>query len=123
MADDVTTTPGDGRRGEPHGAGLSGSDWPARAADVVEEVVTFAHDRVIRPLVIAARALVFGILVAAMALVLAVLLAIAVVRLVDSYAFGHRVWAAEALVGGVITVVGLLAWSLRRPRDAGGSDR
>lgn len=123
MADDMTTTPGSGPRGDRGGAGLSGSDWPARAADAVEEVVTFAHDRVIRPLVIAARALVFGILVAAMALVLAVLLAIAVVRLVDSYAFGHRVWAAEALVGGLITIVGLLAWTLRRPRDAGEGNR
>jgi hypothetical protein len=53
-----------------------------------------------------------------MALVLGVLIAITVVRVLDNYAFGHRVWASEALVGGLITVVGLVAWSLRRPRGA-----
>ena len=122
MADDVTTPGGAGSAAATTAAPGAGSDWPARAADFVEEFVTATHDRVIRPLVLAARALVFGILVAAMALVLSVLLAIAVVRLLDTYAFGHRVWASETLVGGVITLVGLLAWSLRRSRQAGKAD-
>jgi len=85
---------------------------------MVEDVVAAVHDRVVRPLLLAGRAAVFGIVIAAMTLVLGVLLAIAVVRLLDNYAFGHRVWASDALVGGVITVIGLAAWSLRRPRGA-----
>ncbi|HLX89590.1 MAG TPA: hypothetical protein VKR22_14190 [Acidimicrobiales bacterium] len=97
---------------------IAGGDWPARAADMVEDVVAAVHDRVVRPLLLAGRAAVFGIVIAAMTLVLGVLLAIAVVRLLDNYAFGHRVWASDALVGGVITVIGLAAWSLRRPRGA-----
>ena len=90
---------------------------------MVDEVVSQVHDRVIRPLLLAARAAVFGIVAGAMALVLGVLLAIAVVRLLDTYAFGHRVWASEALVGGVITAIGLLAWSQRRPKGAGKAER
>lgn len=95
---------------------LASTDWPARLADTVEDVVGTVHDRVVRPLLLAARAVVFGILVGAMALVLAVLFSIAVVRLLDDYAFGKRVWASDLVVGGLLTVAGLLAWSRRRAR-------
>src|SRR5579875_1022021 len=80
-----------------------GGDWPAKAADLVEAVVEGVHDKVVRPLMLVARGLVFGIVVGAMALVLSVLVAVAVVRVLDVYAFGHRVWASEALVGGIFT--------------------
>lgn len=94
----------------------SGSDWEARVADTIESTVAAVHDRVIRPLVLAARGIVFGIIVGSMALVLCVLLTVALVRLIDAYAFGHRAWAAEALVGAVMAALGIVAWSLRRPR-------
>lgn len=112
MSDDPRTTA--------EGRGFStadlGGDWPAKAADLVESVVDGVHDKVVRPLMLVARGLVFGILIGAMVLVLSALVAVAVVRVLDVYAFGHRVWASEALVGGIFTVVGLLAWSLRRSR-------
>jgi hypothetical protein len=93
---------------------LAGAEWPARLADLVEAVVTALHDKVVRPLVLVARAVVFGVLVGAMALVIAVLSSIAVVRLLDAYAFGRRVWASDLVVGGLFTLVGLVAWSRRR---------
>ncbi|MHB8594708.1 MAG: hypothetical protein ACYDB3_10340, partial [Acidimicrobiales bacterium] len=74
---------------------------------------------VVRPLVLVARGVVFGILVGTMALVLGVLCAIAVVRVLDTYAFGHRVWASEAVVGGALCIIGLVAWARRRDRRAG----
>ena len=121
---DSTKAPGKaGDTARPAAGGLAGGAWPAKAADFVEDAVEAVHDRVIRPLLIAARAVVFGILVATMALVLGVLLAIAVVRVLDTYAFGHRVWASEALVGGVMTLIGLAAWSLRRARRAGRAEQ
>src|SRR5579862_704782 len=95
---------------------IAGPDWPARAADTVEDVVSAVYDKIIRPLALVARGIVFGILVATMAVVLAVLAAIALVRVLDIYAFGHRAWAAEAVVGGFITALGLVAWSFRRSR-------
>lgn len=93
---------------------LAGAEWPARLADQVEAVVAALHDKVVRPLLIVARGVVFGILVGAMALVIAVLSSIAVVRLLDAYAFGRRVWASDLVVGGLFAVIGLVAWSLRR---------
>lgn len=95
---------------------LASAEWPARAADMVEAVVAGVHDKVVRPLLLAARAVVFGILVAAMLLVLSVLAAVAVVRLLDVYAFGGRVWASDLLVGGVFTLAGFALWSRRRRR-------
>jgi hypothetical protein len=65
---------------------------------------------------VGARAVVFGIVIATMAVVLIALLSIALVRLLDVYAFGGRAWASEALVGALLTVTGLAAWSRRRPR-------
>jgi hypothetical protein len=97
---------------------LAGAEWPARLADQVESVVTALHDKVVRPLLIVARAVVFGLVVAAMALVIAVLSSIAVVRLLDTYAFGRRVWASDLVVGGFFTLVGLVAWSRRRAGQA-----
>ena len=51
-----------------------------------------------------------------MVLVLCVLLSIALVRLLDVYTFGHHVWASEALVGAVLSAMGLAAWSMRHAR-------
>ena len=91
-------------------------DWQARAADTIEATVAAIHDRVIRPLVIFARMVVFGILVATTTLALCVLLSVALVRLLDLYAFPGRVWASEALIGAVLAALGLVAWSFRRAR-------
>jgi len=96
----------------------SSSDWESRLADTIESTVAAVHDRLVRPLIIAARAAVFGIVVGSMALALSVLLSIALVRLLDTYAFGHRVWASEALVGAVLAGLGIVAWSLRRARHS-----
>jgi hypothetical protein len=84
----------------------------------VEDVVGVVQDRAIRPILLAARAVVFGILVASMALLLCVLIAIAAVRLLDVYAFGHRVWPADALVGAILVAGGVAAWSKRTPSQA-----
>jgi hypothetical protein len=103
------------------GAGLAGSEWPSKVAQTVEDVVGAVQDRAIRPILLAARAVVFGILVASMGLVFCVLLAIAAIRVLDVYAFGHRVWPAEALVGALLVVGGFAAWSRRtaaQPKDA-----
>jgi hypothetical protein len=103
------------------GAGLAGSEWPSKVAQTVEDVVGAVQDRAIRPILVAVRAVVFGILVASMALVFGVLLAIAAIRVLDVYAFGHRVWPADALVGALLVAGGVALWSKRtvaQPKDA-----
>ncbi len=95
---------------------LSGAEWPARVADTVEDVVAAVHDRAIRPLLLVARGLVFGILVAAMVFVLAVLVSIALIRVLDVYAFPGRVWASYLVVGGFLSLLGIVAFTLSRAR-------
>ena len=102
------------------GAGAASAEWPSKVADTVDDVVAGVHDKVIRPLMLVARGLVFGLIIAVMALALSVLGAITLVRVLDVYAFGHRVWASDALVGGLLTLIGAVAWS-RRTRGAEGS--
>lgn len=97
------------------------TEWPKKAADTVELVVDTIHDKAIRPLTLAARAIVFGLVVAAVSVVLLVLVAIAVVRVLDNYAFGHQVWASYCVVGGVFTLAGLVAWSRRVARPSASS--
>lgn len=95
---------------------LASAEWPARVADTVEDVVSAVHDRAIRPLLLIARGLVFGILLAAMVLALAVSSSIALVRVLDVYAFSGRVWASYLVVGGVLSLLGIVAFTLSRPK-------
>jgi hypothetical protein len=95
-----------------------GAEWPAKAADMVELAVDTLFDRVVRPALVAVRAVVFGLLIGAMAIVVLIAIAIAFVRLLDVYAFGGRVWASDALVGTLLTAAGLFAWSQRGARRA-----
>lgn len=108
---------GESNTGTGAAPGTIPSDWPARAADTIESTVEMVHDRLVRPLLLVARGVVFGIVVAAMALTLSVLLSVALVRLLDAYAFPRRVWASEALVGALLSAIGMVAWSFRRSRQ------
>jgi hypothetical protein len=100
------------------GPGDAGAQWQVRVVDTVEDTVAAVHDRVIRPLLLVGRGIVFGIIVATMALVVGVLFSIAFVRLLDVYAFGNRVWASDALVGFLLSALGALAWTKRRGAGA-----
>ncbi|MDA8071983.1 MAG: hypothetical protein M0Z82_10385 [Actinomycetota bacterium] len=93
----------------------AGGDFASRAADTVESVVDLVHDRAIRPLLLVARGVVYGIVVLTMLCVVGVVLSVGLVRLLDVYAFGNRVWASDALIGLVLCAAGALAWRKRRP--------
>jgi hypothetical protein len=45
-------------------------------------------------------------------------MAIALVRVLDVYAFGGRVWASDAVLGGLLVLGGGFAWTKRAPRGA-----
>jgi hypothetical protein len=99
-----------------------GAEWPKKAADTVDLVVDTIHDKAIRPVLLAARIVVFGLLIAVLSTVVLVLLSVGLLRLLDVYAFPGRVWLSYAVVGGVFTVVGLLAWTKRTSRAARPAD-
>ena len=94
------------------------SDLPTRGADLVDTLVALLRDKTVRPLTLATRAVVFGIIVFAAAVVTIVLLSIALIRLLTVYAFDGRVWLSDLVVGLVFVVAGILAWSKRTGSDA-----
>ena len=96
----------------PTGAGLI-NDLPVRGADMVDTVVELLRDKTVRPLTLATRAIVFGIIVFAASVVILVLVSIALIRLLTVYAFDGRVWLSDLLVGVIFVAVGIVAWTRR----------
>jgi hypothetical protein len=109
---------------EPPPSRLPGSggigDLPTRGADWVDTVVELLRDKTVRPLTLATRAVVFGIIVFAAAVVTIVLLSITLIRLLTVYAFDGRVWLSDLVVGMIFVVAGIVAWSKRTGSDAPG---
>ena len=103
MADDPTTSKS------------SFDEWPSKAADLVDLVVDTFRDRVIRPIILVGRSIVFGLLIAAVVIVISVVVAVAILRLLDVYAFAHHVWASYTVLGIVFSAAGLWAWVKRSP--------
>lgn len=95
----------------------AGQDWTASAADTVERVVGTVRDKAVVPITTVARVLVYGVLAAALGLAALVLLTIGLVRVVDVYTGGDRVWIAHGGIGGIFTLVGLFL--LRKASTAG----
>jgi hypothetical protein len=94
-------------------------DLPTRGADMVDTLVTLLRDKTVRPLTLATRAIVFGIIVFAASVVTVVLVSITLIRLLTVYAFSGRVWLSDLVVGVLFVVAGLLAWSQRRDPSTG----
>jgi drug/metabolite transporter (DMT)-like permease len=93
------------------------ADWPRQATNRIVDLVDAARVQTTDRAVTAARAVVFGTVVALLAVVLVTLALIGSFRLLDGY-LPFETWAAYLILGGVLTVVGFVLWSQRRPRDA-----
>ena len=99
--------------------GLSAlDDLPSRGADAVDTIVDFIQVKAVRPLTLATRAIVFGIIVLTAAIVTLTLLSITLIRLLTVYIPGNRVWVSDLIVGVLFVIVGFVAWSQRIDRSA-----
>jgi hypothetical protein len=87
-------------------------DWATRAADSIEHVVVTVRDRTTRPLLLAGRALVFGVLIAIVGVSMVVLLSIAIVRIV--VILTDRAWVADLILGGLFVIAGFVLLALRK---------
>ncbi|MGD0880916.1 MAG: hypothetical protein ABSB09_05045 [Acidimicrobiales bacterium] len=102
--------------------GLSAlDDLPAKGADAVDAVVDFIQNNAVRPLTLATRAIVFGVIVLTASIVTVTLLSISFVRLLTVYIPGNRVWVSDLIVGAFFVVAGFIAWSQRIKRGAAAS--
>ncbi len=73
------------------------------------------HDRVLRPILLAGRALAFGLIIFFAALVLIGALFIGIFRLLDVYCFAGREYLSYVSVGAISLIAGLIIWRKRRP--------
>jgi hypothetical protein len=91
---------------------VTNGDWATRTADSIERVVTSVRDRTTRPLLLAGRAVVFGLLAAILGIAAIVLFSILVVRALT--ALTGRAWLAELILGAMFCAAGIVLLVLRR---------
>jgi hypothetical protein len=112
------TTPGTTPEPEaaPAAGTTFGADWPKKAADAVDTAVDVVRDKVVRPIIVAARGVVFGLLILVLFVTFMTLFSVAFIRLLDVYVFHGHVWASYTLVGLVFCIAGAWAWTKRAPK-------
>jgi hypothetical protein len=88
-------------------------DLAMRALDTVDTVVATVNDKAIRPAIVAARAVVFGMIIGVVALLVLILLSVGFIRLTTDYLFHYRVWVSYLVLGGLFCLGGAFAYSKR----------
>jgi hypothetical protein len=84
-----------------------------RALDAIDTVVATVNDKAVRPAIVAARAVVFGVIIAVVALAVLVLFSVGFIRLATDYFFHYRVWVSYLALGALFCGVGTFAYSKR----------
>ena len=88
-----------------------------RALDTVDTVVATVNDRAIRPAIVAARGIVFGVIIAVIGITTLVLFCVGFIR-VTTIA-GHRIWASYIVLGLIFSIIGAVLYARRGlPPDA-----
>ena len=88
-----------------------------RALDTIDTVVASVNDKAIRPAIVAARGIVFGVIIAVIAITVVVLFCVGFIRLTTIA--GHRIWASYIVLGLLFCGIGAILYSRRGvPPDA-----
>jgi hypothetical protein len=90
-------------------------DFVDKALHQFDHILDIVHDKVLRPILLAGRALAFGFIILLAIFVLVVALLIGLIRLLDVYAFAGHEYITYASVGFVAIVAGMIIWRKRRP--------
>ena len=94
-----------------------GDALSARALDTIDTVVATVNDRAVRPAIVAARSVVFGIIIAVIGITVVVMFCIGFIRLTTIA--GHRIWASYIVLGLIFSAVGAVLYARRGlPPDA-----
>jgi hypothetical protein len=86
-----------------------------KALDTIDTVVATVNDKAIRPAIVAARAVVFGVIIGVVAVLVLVLLSVGFIRLTTDYLFHYRVWVSYLALGAIFCLGGMFAYSKRGP--------
>jgi ABC-type nickel/cobalt efflux system permease component RcnA len=86
-----------------------------KALHSFDHVLDLVHDKILRPILLAGRAIAFGLIIVLAALVLVVALVIGLFRLFDVYVFPSHQWLSYAVIGVLFVVAGMVIWRRRRP--------
>jgi len=81
----------------------------------IDHLLDVVHDRVLRPIIVAARIIAYGFIILVAALVFVIVLIIGLIRLLNVYAFSGHQWLTYAVVGAASLLTGLIIWRRRRP--------
>jgi hypothetical protein len=88
-----------------------------RALDTIDTVVATVNDKAIRPAIVAARGIVFGVVIAVIGITVVVLFCVGFIRLTTIA--GHKIWASYMVLGGLFCLAGAILYSRRGvPPDA-----
>jgi len=93
----------------------SDGDFVDKALSQFDHVLDIVHDRVLRPILLAGRALAFGLIIFFAALFLIGALLIGLLRFIDVYCFAGREYLSYVSVGAISLIAGLIIWRKRRP--------
>ncbi len=94
-----------------------GDALSTRALDTIDTVVATVNDRAVRPAIVAARSVVFGVIIAVVGLTVIVMFCIGFIRLTTIA--GHRIWASYIVLGLIFSAVGAVLYARRGlPPDA-----
>jgi hypothetical protein len=88
-----------------------------RVLNTVDTVVATVNDKAVRPAVVAARSVVFGIIIGVVAITVLMLFCVMFIRITTIA--GHRIWASYLVLGLIFCIVGAILYSRRGlPPDA-----
>jgi hypothetical protein len=93
----------------------SDGDFVDKALFQFDHVLDIVHDRVLRPILLAGRALAYALIILLAAFFLIGALLIGLFRFVDVYCFAGREYLSYVSVGALSLIAGLIVWRKRRP--------
>jgi ABC-type nickel/cobalt efflux system permease component RcnA len=90
-------------------------DFVDKLLGMLDHGLDVVHDKVLRPIILAARAIAYGLIIVLAAIVLVIALVIGFIRLLNIYAFSGHEWLSYVVVGVLSLLAGMIIWRRRRP--------
>jgi len=87
----------------------------ARALDTIDTVVATVNDKAVRPAIVAARGVVFGVIISVVTLAVLVWACVGFIRLTTAFRipFDHKVWISYLVLGTLFSAAGAILYSRR----------